>query len=328
MKLLTKALMAYGLLLLSAACYLPSSFAQSHFKAGTTGANTLETKPGTRPSAMGGAFVALADDFNAVYYNPAGLGFLTKNELQFNQNKYLDEALSNHINLVYPLKDMQAKNINDLGVIAGGFSFVDYGKIAGRDESGADTGEFGAKDRIISVAYGKSFSPSFAYGVVGREIREEIYGIKAKGYSFDGGILFNKIIGDLNVGLVAQNVGNKIGFEKEKQPLPTSIVMGTALNLLNERLTLAADLNKPVYDYYYWNFGSEYWLNRILALRFGHSTQYDIGSGLSYGLGISLREFEFSFVPFSELVLNYAYKTRGDLGSEHSAELLIKIGVE
>lgn len=39
-------------------------------------------KPGVRPIAMGGAFVAVADDVNSIYYNPAGLGFVTNNQVQ------------------------------------------------------------------------------------------------------------------------------------------------------------------------------------------------------------------------------------------------------
>ncbi|MFQ6116642.1 MAG: hypothetical protein ACE5LQ_00090, partial [Candidatus Bipolaricaulia bacterium] len=36
---------------------------------------------GVRPMGMGGAFAALADDENALFYNPAGLGFLTEMHL-------------------------------------------------------------------------------------------------------------------------------------------------------------------------------------------------------------------------------------------------------
>jgi long-chain fatty acid transport protein len=39
---------------------------------------------GTRAVTMGGAFVGLADDFSALYWNPAGLGFFEKPTLGFN----------------------------------------------------------------------------------------------------------------------------------------------------------------------------------------------------------------------------------------------------
>ncbi|MBU0899600.1 hypothetical protein KKB54_02120, partial [bacterium] len=41
---------------------------------GTTTANFLKSEVGSRPVAMGGAFVAIADDINSLYYNPSGVG--------------------------------------------------------------------------------------------------------------------------------------------------------------------------------------------------------------------------------------------------------------
>jgi hypothetical protein len=303
-------------------------FAQSHQKAGTTTANILEVRLGTRPAAMGGAFIALSDDANAIDYNPAGLGFLHKNELQFNQNKYFDEVISNNINWVYALTEFHAKDVNDMGVLAGGFTFVDYGRIQGRDVNGVDTGEFGAKDRVISLAYGKSFNQYFSIGITGREFREDIFAIKTRGYSFDTGLLFNRLMDGLSIGLAAKNMGSGIILEKEIQPLPTVYVLGGAINLFNDRLTLAADLNKPLNDFYYCALGGEYWLTKIFALRLGYNTNHNVGNGLTTGVGVNLHEFDFSFLPVSELAINYAYLSHGDLGIEHRVDLQLKIGVE
>ncbi len=303
-------------------------FAQSHKSAGTTAGQILEQKPGTRPAAMGGAFVAIVDDVNAVNYNPAGLAYLTKTELQFSQNKLFSEVTSNYLGWVYPLDEMHARNVFDLGTLAGNLNFVAYGKIASRDNSGNDTGEFGAKDRVISLSYGKAFTTNFSIGLTARQLREEIAAVKANGYSFDAGMLFTNIMDTFNIGIAAQNIGDKITFDKEAAPLPTNYVVGTSLNLFANRLALAADLNKPVNDYYHWNFGSEFWLTNVLALRLGYDTKHDIGNGLSTGIGLSLQDFEFAFVPLSELSINYAYVPRGDLGVAHQIELVIKIGVE
>lgn len=43
----------------------------------------LDTGLGARPTGMGGAFSAVADDANAVFYNPAGLAQLTQAEAHF-----------------------------------------------------------------------------------------------------------------------------------------------------------------------------------------------------------------------------------------------------
>ena len=48
------------------------------------------TSVGAKAKAMGGAFRAIADDWSAAYYNPAGLFYTTENQLTFN------EVISNH----------------------------------------------------------------------------------------------------------------------------------------------------------------------------------------------------------------------------------------
>ena len=42
-----------------------------------------EVLVGTRPLALNGAYVAMADDVTSIGWNPAGLAFLKNNELTF-----------------------------------------------------------------------------------------------------------------------------------------------------------------------------------------------------------------------------------------------------
>src|SRR5436189_231977 len=47
---------------------------------GSSGAAFLKVGPGARQGAMGEAFAGTADDVYSIYYNPAGLGNLSKVE--------------------------------------------------------------------------------------------------------------------------------------------------------------------------------------------------------------------------------------------------------
>src|SRR3989339_99093 len=47
-----------------------------------------DISPGVRPSSIGGAFTALSDDANAIFYNPAGLYRLKNNELTASYGKF------------------------------------------------------------------------------------------------------------------------------------------------------------------------------------------------------------------------------------------------
>jgi hypothetical protein len=71
----------------------------------------FERRIGARPMGMGDAFVALADDMNAINYNPAGLALLsgTEGSLEY-ANLYpgLDDGLiqENHLVFAQPLKNI------------------------------------------------------------------------------------------------------------------------------------------------------------------------------------------------------------------------------
>jgi hypothetical protein len=67
------------ILMLTAVVFLSSAYAWAISEGG---AIFLMIRPGARPSGMGSAFCAIADDATATYYNPAGLAFLKRNDPQ------------------------------------------------------------------------------------------------------------------------------------------------------------------------------------------------------------------------------------------------------
>ena len=57
---------------------------------GTTAANFLEIGVGSGPSAMGEAYVAVANDVSSIYWNPAGLASLSNPSALFMVQPWLD----------------------------------------------------------------------------------------------------------------------------------------------------------------------------------------------------------------------------------------------
>ena len=76
------------IILLTAAVFILSAAQVLAISEG--GAIFLMIRPGARPSGMGSAFCAIADDATATYYNPAGLAFLKRNDPLLNYQDIRD----------------------------------------------------------------------------------------------------------------------------------------------------------------------------------------------------------------------------------------------
>ena len=74
-------------LMIAAVILLSSAYAWAISEGG---AIFLMIRPGARPSGMGSAFCAIADDATATYYNPAGLAFLKRNDPLLNYQDIKD----------------------------------------------------------------------------------------------------------------------------------------------------------------------------------------------------------------------------------------------
>ena len=70
---------------------------------------------GSRAMGMGGAYVGIADDYSALYWNPAGLGFLEGTELALMHVNWLPNLADD---MAYDFFAMR-KSIPNLGTVGG-----------------------------------------------------------------------------------------------------------------------------------------------------------------------------------------------------------------
>ena len=81
-----------------------SSLAQSGFsKTGMTAATFLAIEIGPRAAAMGGAYVAIADDPTAMFWNPAGLDKIKNNSIFFSHTNWLAGTSMDYLGAAIPL---------------------------------------------------------------------------------------------------------------------------------------------------------------------------------------------------------------------------------
>src|SRR5258705_452634 len=71
-------------------------------RAGTSSATFLRIGIGARAVGMGEAFVAVANDPSAIYWNPAGLASLQRRELSISHVQWPADVTYEHVTLILP----------------------------------------------------------------------------------------------------------------------------------------------------------------------------------------------------------------------------------
>lgn len=280
-----------------------------------TGAEFLTWGVGARASGMGEAFCAVADDATAIYFNPAGLGFLRRPSfVGVHSDLYpdLDSGMS-HSFLGY----VQPVGKNTFGL---GFNYLDTGKHTLTNEYNEITGTCNTYDLGTTFSLAHSFSNKFSLGANLKYIYSDLYAYQGTAYAGDLGILYKAEGGGLSLGATIENIGSKIYYKDEPQAdeLPASVKIGAAYNFsLGDKagVLLALDLNRPLYDDFIgYNTGAEIGLFKLLSLRAGY---FDKGAGwkdYTYGFGANYKGFN----------LDFANVPGGDLGRNNRISLGIK----
>ena len=263
--------------------------------AGETGFAFLKLGVGARAMGMGSAYVALADDPTAVYWNPAGLASIKGAEVSLMHNEWIEDFRQEFAAVSTPLLG---------GALGFGFSGFYTSELERRDETGVLTGHFGFNDISASANYARILGSKFAGGVGIKYIREMIDQEDATTVAFDlGGRYFDAGSG-LSAGAAIQNLGGDAKFDQEGFSLPTTMRGGVALtrdvSRWQGRGVLSAEVNKSSKDDARFHVGGEFEYKERVALRVGAKFGYD-DQDLSFGLGVKQKGigFDYALVPFS-----------------------------
>ena len=109
-------------------------------------ASFLNIGVGGRGLAMGGAYTALADDANAIYWNPAGLARLEKREVTASHAELANSTRLDFLAYAHPTAQ---------GTFAADGTYLSQSALEGRDALGHPTGNFQASDAEIGFGYGR-----------------------------------------------------------------------------------------------------------------------------------------------------------------------------
>ncbi len=231
-------------------------FAQQSFAVSEAAVLFLMISPGARAAGMGEAFVAVADDATATFWNPAGLAYQYGKQISFMHVNWLSGLTDD---LFYEFLT-GVVSIEGVGTVGMNVVYLDLGEQQGMDEQGNETGTFSSNEFAITASYGATVSDNLAMGVNLRYIRSNLSNRgagaekgsgQASAFAFDVGLMYRfpvwneRIIWGMNI----SNMGPKIAYIDAAQadPLPTNLKTGFAIKIVNQKynkLTLSADINK------------------------------------------------------------------------------------
>lgn len=245
---------------------------------------------GARALGMGGAFVAVADDGNAVYYNPAGLALVDGNKVTSMYSSTF--GAGSYFGLGYAG--------NNMGAAAFGLT----SQVDGTDDYGNPLAPFSYAEGTLVGGYARALGPIAVGGALklyGQDVPEN----RGYGVTGDAGIMLSlpDFIG-FKVGAVARNVVGTVKFESgHTDKFDMVLVVGASVKPFS-KATIAADYDithKTVHA------GAEYEIIPAFTARAGGMVTTDGKYGFAAGAG---------FV-FSGIHVDYAYQFHADLPDAH-----------
>lgn len=280
---------------------------------GTTAANFLEIGIGAKAGSMGGAFVGLADDPSALFWNPAGLSQLNSPQVMFMHNQWAQDMRHEYLGCALPL---DPKN-----TVAVAFMFLHMGEILGYDEDDKPTSFFSAYDAAVLLGYSRRISSHLSLGWTAKGILEKLEDEKAHAAAFDMGVFYDSYI--LSFGLSLRNVGTKLKFIEREHSLPRDLKAGVAFKVLNNCLHLTTDVHFLIDASPRFQQGIEYNFQNVLFIRSGleyKTPSPSEGSSTSPAIGGGIKISKFQF--------DYTYSSVKTLGNLHNLSLIYEIGSE
>lgn len=281
------------------------------------GAQSLLIAPGARADGMGRAYVALADDANAVWWNPGALAFVNGRDAAFMYTKLVPD-LADDVFFSYM---SYAQHVEGWGGIGASLGYLSYGKSIATDVDGIELGTFTSYEIAPTIAYGTEIMKDFGFGVALKVVRvslapADLTQDRAEGsgttFAADIGGLYKLPAWKASVGMAIQNLGPNIAYidQDQSDPLGRNVKFGVAVAPIQSelyRVLVVADVNKLLLKDGPWieNGGAELEFNKLLALRVGYiNDPRGTIQDLTYGLGLSYRgiRLDYASVPQSEFL--------------------------
>ncbi len=284
-------------------------------KVGTTSFQFLSVMTDARGTAMGGAFSSVANNSEAIYWNPAGLTSVENFDFSASYVKWFFDIKHYSISAAYTLP-----NLGTIGIEA---IYTDIGEIEVTrvDALGYVNGEYNPgltgevikpSQSVIGISFAKELTDRFAFGITAKYAYENLV-VKSKGaIIFDGGLTFDTDFRTVKIAASVRQFGPDIKYLSKNYPLPQTFNIGISGYLIapensliadfpNQKLLLSYDMIQPRDYNQQHGVGLEYSFNDMIFLRGGYRFNGD-QQGFSGGLGLMYENYriDYSYTDYGE----------------------------
>ncbi len=295
-------------------------------RAGISTAQFLKIGVGSRAEAMGGAFVAVANDASALFWNPAGLAQFSQDQVLFSHNKWVVDINHDFLGAVYHLDGS-----NSFGLALTSLS-MEKMKVT-TEFAPFGTGEyFGFGDLAIAFTYARKMTEQFSFGGTIRYMEETLDKLKMRGVMIDLGTYYWTGLGSTRFAVSVSNFGNQLAPDGEVVLIgsrtvsswqafspPTIFRIGFAFEPYeteDNRVTTSIQLNHPNDNSENVAMGAEYSWRNTFYVRGGYKFNVE-EQNYSFGAGINVP------ISIAEFSLDYAYSNFTRLGTAHRFSIIL-----
>jgi hypothetical protein len=225
---------------------------------------------GAKPISCGGAYNAVSNDVNSIFYNPAGLGNIEKLEFTSMIGLLSLDRTLNTIAVALPMK---------FGTIGLGILNAGVGKIS-KYITETKEGEFNYQANSVFISYGKNLQ-QINIGVNLKIIFDNLGDYSRTGFAADVGII-SDVRDNLSVGVKIQNLIGVVGNDS----LPLGVSLAAKYNVI-EPLNILCDVSYNLeLEQFKVNAGVQYNVAKLLYLGCGVNDKE-----VSFGIGANISKF-------------------------------------
>ncbi len=299
-------------------------------KVGGAGAQQLLIPVGSRAIAMGGAFNAMVNGNEAIYWNPAGLAASEATaEATFCNLQWLANTQVNYFAI-----SSKFGNVGSLGISAKIYDFGEFEQTTEFETEGTGI-MVSPTNMVLGLTFSRQMTDRIFFGMNAKIISESFMRMSASGFALDIGVQYLSSAG-IRMGLTLNNFGGMMKYsgedlqrnvaipyteagsetidlrlEAQQFELPSTFEIGLAYDYrVNGQnvITVATNYKNQNYGMDEIMGGVEYGFNNMFFVRGGYGqapegTADDNIFGFTAGAGI-----KYSLGGNSKILVDYAYR--------------------